>query len=248
MKQFRPKKSFGQNFLTQQRIVDRIINAAQLSGGETVVEVGPGFGILTRALAQSAQNVIAIEKDRYLYEQLVQGRGELKNVELIRGDALTIAPPSGEYLLIANIPYSITSPLLDHFIRDAYPHLPLRAVLLVQKEVAEKICAKPPRMNVLALHVQTFGDARSIATVSRRNFSPMPKVDSAIISIEFKKEENYSATYLKKYFELIHRAFQNKRKMLRRSLPHELLEKAGIDETRRPETLEIKEWHRLIEG
>lgn len=245
MKRFRAKKSFGQNFLKQQRIVDRIIREANLRGDETVVEVGPGFGILTKALSQHAKKIIAIEKDDFLYEQLAGSRGEGAHIDFIHADALDVAPPSKEYLLVSNIPYSITSPLLDHYIRNAYPNLPLRAVLLVQKEVAEKVCAKPPRMNVLALHVQTFGAPRYIATVSRRNFSPIPKVDSAVIVIDFKEGPTFSPAYFTKYFELIHAAFRTKRKMLRSSLPRELLESAGINESRRPETLGIDEWHRL---
>lgn len=250
---FHPKKSLGQNFLKNPRVVEKIIHAAGLSGDELVVEVGPGFGILTEALLKVAGRVIAIEKDSQLYSSLRVMplrvmREAHSNLELIHADALKIPPPKEPYFLIANIPYSITSPLLDHFIRDHPDRLPIRAVLLVQKEVAEKICAQPPHMNVLALHVQTFGKSKMIATVSRHNFQPVPKVDSAILKIEFPLSLRASAKKsinLKKYFELIHRGFSHKRKMLRRLLPAELLAKAGIEPTRRAETLSIEEWKKL---
>lgn len=240
---FHPKKSLGQNFLTNPRVVERIIRAACLSKDELVVEIGPGFGILTEALLKAAKRVIAIEKDSRLCMSL---RGSFKagiypNLTLIHADALEVPPPKEPYFLVANIPYGITSPLLDHFIRDNPNRLPVRAVLLVQKEVAQKICAKPPRMNVLALHVQTFGKPKIIATVSRHNFQPIPKVDSAILKIEF--SENVMVS--KKYFDLIHRGFSQKRKMLRSLLLPELLAKAGISGTRRAETLSIEEWKML---
>ncbi|MBI2639216.1 ribosomal RNA small subunit methyltransferase A [Candidatus Peregrinibacteria bacterium] len=244
IKKFHPRKSLGQNFLINPRVVQKIIEAADLKGIETVVEVGPGFGILTKTLLACARRVIAIEKDRTLYLSLRGSFSEQSNLKLIHADALKVPPPKEPYCLVANIPYSITSPLLDHFIRENPKNLPKRAVLLVQKEVAQKICAKPPRMNVLALHVQTFGSPRIIATVSRNNFKPVPKVDSAIIKIEFQKKE--LPTNLDEFFRLIHKGFSQKRKMLRNLLSPELLKKTGIEETRRAETLTIEEWNMLL--
>lgn len=240
---FHPKKSLGQNFLKNPRVVEKILRTANLSGNELVIEVGPGFGILTEALLARAKKVIAIEKDHALFSSLRGRFSGRSNLTLIHADALKIPPPKEPYFLIANIPYSITSPLLDHFIRDHPDRLPIRAVLLVQKEVAAKICAVPPHMNVLALHVQTFGKPKIIATVSRHNFQPVPKVDSAILKIEFYKNVVVS----KKYFELIHRGFSQKRKMLRSLLPPEFLAKTGIDPTRRAETLSIEEWEKLAQ-
>lgn len=250
---FHPKKSLGQNFLKNPRVVEKIIATAELKGDELIVEVGPGFGILTEALLKAAGRVIAIEKDRQLFENLhvtmSLSNGDRKKLQIIHADALKIPSPKEPYFLIANIPYSITSPLLDHFIRDHPDRLPVRAVLLVQKEVAQKICAKPPRMNVLALHVQTFGKPKIIATVSRHNFQPVPKVDSAILKIDFavslRAAAKQSTLDLKKYFNLIHRAFSQKRKMLRATLSLGLFQKANIDPTRRPETLSLEEWQRL---
>lgn len=250
---FHPKKSLGQNFLANPRIVEKIITTADLKKDEIVVEVGPGFGILTEKLLQCAKKVIAIEKDSRLFEFLHEKFAEQINsgkLELIHADALKIPPPKEPYSWISNIPYSITSPLLDHFIRENPENLPRYAILLVQKEVAQKLVARPPKMNVLALHVQTFGDPKIISIVSRANFKPMPKVDSAIIKIEFpktpKSPELKTEAAREKYSNLIHRAFLKKRKMLRATIPKELLKKAKITETRRPETLSINEWINLL--
>lgn len=249
---FHPQKSLGQNFLTNPRIVEKIIATADLNEEETVVEVGPGFGILTEELLKHAKKVIAIEKDTRLFEFLRKKFAEQiasGKLELIHADALKIPPPKAAYLWISNIPYSITSPLLDHFIRENPENLPQRTVLLVQKEVAQKLVATPPRMNVLALHIQTFGNPEIVADVSRMNFRPAPKVDSAIIKIEFpaisKSPELKNPAAREKYFNLIHRAFSQKRKMLRSTLPKELLQKAEITDSRRPETLSLTEWTKL---
>lgn len=242
--EFLPKKSLGQNFLINPHIVQKIIATAGLQGNELVVEIGPGFGILTEALLKTANQVIAIEKDSKLFEYLKNKFGRARNLKLIHGDALEIPPPAKPFSLIANIPYSITSPLLDHFIRNNHKNLPRFAVLLVQKEVAEKICETPPRMNVLALHVQTFGNPKIIVGVSKNNFNPRPKVDSAIIKIEFPLKPKINVDY-DKYFSLIHRAFGHKRKMLRSSLPEELLNRAKINPMRRPETLNVEDWANL---
>lgn len=241
---FRPKKSLGQNFLTNKRIVEKIIKTACLDPKDTVVEVGPGFGVLTEALLDCAKKVIAIEKDRRLFEYLADKFSRARNLELVHADVLNVPLPKTTYSLIANIPYSITSPILDHFIRENPTNLPQKAVLLVQKEVAQKLCAAPPRMNVLALHVQTFGRPKIIAPVSKNNFRPRPKVDSAIIKIDFPKTAEINVD-LGRYFDLIHCAFSQKRKMLKNSLPEALLTKANIDPARRPETISIEEWIKL---
>lgn len=239
---FQAKKSLGQNFLVNPHIVERIIKAADLHGDELVYEVGPGFGVLTQALLRAARKVVSIEKDTRLIDGLKEKFSAAKNFELIHADALTVPPPYEPYQLIANIPYSITSPLLDHFIREQPSHLPKKAVLLVQKEVAEKICAKPPRMNVLALHVQTFGTPKIIAKVSRNNFRPIPKVDSAILHIAFGQK---IPEKLPAYFDIIHRGFSKRRKMLRAFFDASKLQQCGIDPTRRAETLSVQEWERL---
>ncbi|MFA6521466.1 MAG: 16S rRNA (adenine(1518)-N(6)/adenine(1519)-N(6))-dimethyltransferase RsmA [Candidatus Gracilibacteria bacterium] len=244
---FAAKKSLGQNFLQNHAVLKKIIAAAQLTNDEIVIEVGPGMGALTEYLLKEAQKVIAIEKDTRLFKILSEKFAvsiESGKLELINGDALKIPPPNGPFKLVANIPYYITSPLIDHFVRDNPQNLPKLVVLLMQKEVAEKICAVPPHMNVLALHIQTFGDPKIIGMVSRHDFKPVPRVDSAILKIEFSGAQKVECD-LNKYFELIHTAFSQKRKMLRAVLDANLLKKAAVDPTRRPETLSAKEWEYL---
>lgn len=241
---FRPHKALGQNFLINPRIVQKIIETSGLSEEDFVVEVGPGFGVLTEALLNIGARVIAVEKDERLFAFLKNKFKNVENLELIHADALAFNPPEEPFFLVANIPYSITSPLIDHFIRDNYKFLPKRAVLLVQKEVAQKICALPPDMNVLALHVQTFGDTKMEGIVSKNNFQPRPKVDSAIIKIDFPKKPKMNVDY-EKYFGAIHRAFSKKRKMLRAVFGSDILEKAGIDPKRRPQTLSLSEWSKI---
>ncbi|MBP9718124.1 ribosomal RNA small subunit methyltransferase A [Candidatus Gracilibacteria bacterium] len=228
--------------MINQEIIERIIEAAQLQPGEEIIEVGPGKGILTKALLEAGCKVTAIEKDHDLIPLLKASFLDQKNFTLIHADALTIAPPTVPYKIVANIPYSITSPLLDHFIREQPENLPLKAVLLVQKEVAEKICSQPPHMNVLALHVQPFGVPKYLFKVGPENFRPSPKVDSAVIEITFAPLTEKLPT---NFFEMIHKGFSQKRKMLRNTIDPTHLEKAAIDPTRRPETLTIDEWKLL---
>ena len=244
MHNFKPKKSLGQNFLINRGIVEKIIDAAEMRGTETVVEIGPGFGTLTEALLTHAKRVIAIEKDARLIPALQKKFAGEKKLELVRADALQFPPPKKPYMLIANIPYYIASPLLDHFIRDNPKNIPSRAVLMLKKEVAQKLCAQPPQMNVLALHVQTFGTPKIIATVSKGSFRPVPKVDSAIVRIDFFKEP--PMIDYEKYFSLIHRGFSQKRKMLGSLIDRTLLEKVGIDPARRAQTLSVGEWEKLL--
>lgn len=232
---FSAKKHLGQNFLTNPSIVKKIIEAAEIQATDTVVEIGPGFGILTQALAEKTKKVISIEKDER-FIPILQKKLQ-NNVEIIHGDALQYLPKAADYLLVANIPYSITSPLLNHFImnpylkKEGYP--PKRAILMIQREVAKKLCAKPPDMNVLALHIQTCADVEYLFTVKKGSFRPIPQVDSAVVKIIPLSKPRVHGE-LHRYFETIHRAFSQKRKQLKKSL--------GIPDTRRPQELSIEEW------
>lgn len=259
---FRPSKKLGQNFLTNEAVVERIALAglSHCAHVDRIIEVGPGKGVLTKyLLSRSDKPVTAIEKDKRLYEYLSGIFAQeiaLKKLTLINDDVLNFPLPAEKYAIIANIPYSITSPLIDHFIRDAAMqkvqgkkiHMPSHAVLLVQKEVAEKVCEKAPHMNVLALHVQTFAQVKYLFKVAAGNFSPAPKVDSAVIEIavndDLLAENNAPQNPINytHYFDLIHRAFSQKRKMLRSTIGEDTCIAAHIDPTRRPETLRIEEW------
>lgn len=237
------KKNFGQNFLTNPGVLQKMIEAAELDKNDTVVEIGPGLGTLTIALAAVAGKIIAVEKDKNLIPILQENLKHFTNVSLIEMDALNFNPPQKKYKIVANIPYNITSPLIDHFIRDQYMTqynkyrcniaIPSMLLLMVQYEVAKKITAMPPDMNVLALHVQTFANIKYLFKVSKGSFYPSPKVDSAVIKITPLLKPRVNCD-LKIYFDAIHRAFSQKRKQLKRSL--------GIADTRRPQELSINDW------
>lgn len=248
--QFKHQKSLGQNFLRHPEIAEKIAAAGNITKNDTVVEIGPGLGILTEYLAKSAGNVIAIELDKRLQEPLEKKIQFSPNVTLIFENALTWDPPKTPYKIIANIPYSITSPLLNHFIKDQFMkkngNTPTHLILMVQQEVAKKICATPPDMNVLALNVQTFGKAKYRFAVSKNAFIPQPKVESGVIEIEIYDKPLVPREHLEKYFSLISIAFSQKRKMLGTSLKKYLNEKSGIDPKRRPETLTAEDWKKII--
>lgn len=236
------KKSLGQNFLKDKKVLAKIIKTADISPSDHIIEVGPGHGILTEELAKTAKEVTTIELDDRLIPILKEKFAHLQNIELIHQNALDFPPPSTPYKLVANIPYYITSPLISHFLHT--DNRPTKIVLLVQKEVAEKICADK-KMNVLALHVKNFGKPRIIATVPPSAFKPQPKVNSAILEIEVYKKpiiEDY-----KRPFRLIHQAFSQSRKKLSNSLHQhkEALTKLDLAD-KRPEHLTLENWKKLL--
>lgn len=260
-------RKLGQHFLTSTAIAKRIVESANIQPSDVVWEVGPGKGMLTRFLVEKAKQVIAIEKDRNLVSFLKEKFKGAKNLEIMEGDILKIqnvnistqgGSTSGgrnqndnikskipkKYKIVANVPYYITSRFLRLFLEET-PHKPQSMVLMIQKEVAERICAKPPHMNLLALSVQAFGKPRILFRVSAGSFSPPPEVDSAVIAIE-----NISGTFFKKhhispkeFFELPKKAFSQKRKMLRRSIPD-----VGHPEftIKRPQELSLEDWASLV--
>jgi 16S rRNA (adenine1518-N6/adenine1519-N6)-dimethyltransferase len=233
------KKSLGQNFLKDRSVLEKIIDAAELSKDDYVIEVGPGKGILTQELIKRGARVTAIELDDRLIKQL----SRIKNLDLIHGNALDFIPPEEDYKIVANIPYYITSPLISHFLEAKTR--PSKMVLLVQKEVAEKICAQPGDMNVLAIHVQVFGKPRIVCKVPASAFDPQPKVDSAVIVIDV-YDEPLVKDY-KRFFGVMHRAFSGKRKKLSNTLPDlkERLNELGLADLR-PEKLSLQDWMKLI--
>jgi len=252
-KNIKAKKSFSQNFLINRSVLDKIIHAAELENTDNVIEIGCGLGVLTRELAQYAKNVIVYEKDADMIQIAKENTREFKNIEFINADVLKIEPPNKKYKLNAIIPYSITSLILKHFLVAA-AYRPLKIVFLIQKEVAEKICALPPKMNVLALMVQVFGKPQIIARVPAANFLPPPKVDSAILKIDMHSApmiKNY-----KKFFEIVRSAFNQKRKLLSQTLAkltkkqkseiEKILIKSNINPLSRPENLSIKNWNIII--
>lgn len=239
-------KSFGQNFLIDKDILQKIINSAKISKQDLVIEIGPGLGVLTNELAKIAKKVTSIELDKKLIPILQETLQGHNNIEIINQDALKTPPPKTKYKVVANIPYNITSPLLNQFLQTK--NKPTSLTLLVQKEVAEKLCQKEPKMSILSLQVALFGKAEIISKVPSSCFHPAPKVESAIIHIEtYKKtDKNYLPDEkAKKILSLAKIAFSQKRKKLKNTLKN-FIKETDLDLTRRPQTLSIKEWLSLI--
>jgi 16S rRNA (adenine1518-N6/adenine1519-N6)-dimethyltransferase len=251
------QKRLGQNFLIDQTALAKIVDAANLTSSDFVVEIGPGLGVLTAELVKKAGNVLSIELDARLIPILKENI-PAGNLEIINADALQMPLPDIAYKLVANIPYYITSPILNHFLQPKTPteKRPTLIVLLVQKEVAEKVCALPSDHSVLSLQVQVFGKPEIVGKVSASSFFPAPDVDSAILRITPRAEPAVKDTAL--FFRLIHATFAQRRKTLSNSLQNGLgknkeeitaaLSKAGIKPTARPQELSLPDWQRLIDA
>ena len=248
------KKHLGQNFLYDPSILRRILDAAELKSEDTVVEIGPGPGRMTAMLADRVKKVIAIELDKTLYGRLTQELSAHENIELVHGDALEYRYDAlEEFRVVANIPYYITTPilftLLEHRSR-------LRSITItLQKEVAYRIVAGPggKEYGVLSLMVQYYGKPELKFIVPKGAFRPVPKVDSALVHIGILGEPAVSVKDEKFFFRVIKTAFSQRRKMLANSLKpvaediKERLLAAGIEPTRRPETLSMEEFARLAD-
>jgi 16S rRNA (adenine1518-N6/adenine1519-N6)-dimethyltransferase len=255
----RANKSLGQNFLQDPFALKEIIASAQIQATDTVLEIGPGLGSLTRYLAASAKEVIAIELDRNLLAPLQAVLAPYQNVRVIQGDILELSVEdiinANDYLVVANIPYYITSAVIRHLLESNTK--PRRIILTIQKEVAERICAKPGDMSLLALSVQIYGKPYIAARIPAEAFFPAPKVDSAVLCIDIYPVPQIKTELLNTFFHLIKAGFSQKRKTLRNSLSsglhiassaaEEMLVQANIDSKRRAETLSIEEWEQLSE-
>lgn len=176
----RAKKSYGQNFLVDRNVVGKIIAAAEIVPGEAVLEVGPGTGALTAALVAAGARVTAVEADRDLIPALREKFGD--SIDLIQGDIQSYTLPPTRYKLIANIPYNITSELIHRFLTVDHP--PARMVLMVQREVADRMAARPPDMSLLSVACQLYAEVARVANVPAGAFRPIPKVDSAVVRLD----------------------------------------------------------------
>ena len=255
----RPHKGLGQNFLQDPIALEKIVSAAQIQPTDTVLEIGPGLGSLTRYLAASAKEIIAVELDQHLLPPLKASLAQYSNVRIIHGDILELnlneLIRTNDYIVAANIPYYITSAVIRHLLES--DSKPQRIVLTIQKEVAQRICEKPGDMSLLALSVQVYGKPRIAALIPAGAFVPSPNVDSSVLTIEIYPEPLIPKGLLDTFFRLIKAGFGQKRKTLRNALSSglyisptaaaELLHRAEIDPMRRAETLSIEEWQRLCE-
>lgn len=251
------KKSLGQNFLHDLGVLSEIVKAGELTDKDTVVEIGPGRGFLTDELVKRAGHVVAVELDEDLLPGLKAGYLTNKNFTLVHQDALTFVPPKEPYKLIANIPYYITSPILNHFLYEQFTggNPPTLMVVMVQKEVAEKIIAKKEKHSVLSLQVHLFGDPELVCVVPKHAFRPVPQVDSAVLKIRVHPQPKIKGD-LKKLFWLFHVSFAQKRKKLTNNLSNvlhkstqeirDLLTKLEINPDTRAEDLTMIEWQKLF--
>jgi len=254
------KKSLGQNFLTDEHALQAIVMAAGITPEHTVLEIGPGIGSLTRYLAASARRVIAVELDESLGPALQEVLSPFANVEIIFGDILKVdlaeshlEPP---YLVVANIPYYITSAVIRRSLENMIK--PQRIILTIQKEVARRICQKPGDLSLLALSVQVYGQPKILFDIAAGAFYPAPQVDSSVLCIDLFHEPLIPLQDLNRFFQWIKAGFSQKRKKLRNSLaaglnrsPAEIegvFFRANIDPQRRAETLSIQEWKQLIQA
>ncbi len=243
----KPSKRLGQNFLISQKVLNKIVKTADLSKNDTVLEVGPGLGILTQELAQRVRKVIAVEKDKRIVETLKDVLKGHNNIKIIHDDILKIKNYKiKNYKIVANIPYYLTSPLIRLFLESKTP--PQEMILLIQKEVAQRICASPPKMSLLAVSVQFYSQPQIISYVSKKSFWPQPKVDSAIIKISNIKKP--TGIDIEKFFKLVKAGFSHPRKQLINNLPGQQIKKAltqcHLDIKVRAENLRVEDWLKLF--
>lgn len=252
----RPKKSFGQNFLIDKNILKKIISTAAIKKTDNVLEVGPGLGFLTVELAKSAKRVIAVEKDKKMFEILekVLADEKLKNVQLINQDILKLKEVDVEkmfdgkpYRIVANLPYNITSNFLRKFLEVSYP--PQDMILMIQREVADRIVATPPNMSILSVSVQLYSEPRIKFIVKPSSFYPAPKVESAIIHLSDIRQNVFGDG--EEIMKLVKQGFSQKRKQLKNNLKKlvnsEMFDKVGLSPQARAEELSVQDWVNLAD-
>ena len=253
------KKSLGQNFLTNSTVPEKMADAGKITGKDTILEIGPGTGMLTRTFLARGAKVVAIEADPRAVEILHETFPEaIKNRKLIlihgdiremRAEDIPVSPH--DYILIANIPYYLSGYLFRYFLSGDIQ--PKRLVFLVQKEVAERI-ARDEKESLLSLSVKAFGVPRYVSTVKRGNFRPQPKIDSAIIAVDKISKERFAEVPETFFFDVLHFGFAAKRKMLLgnlakqfdRTLLENTFDSLGIPQNSRGEDLDIHTWTRLV--
>ena len=246
-----PKKSLGQHWLKDKAALAHIVDLAELTESDTVLEIGPGMGDLTKLLAAKAGKVVAVELD----EKLAANLPKADNLQAVSADILeydlTELPAS--YKVVANIPYYLTGKLLRTLIESS--NSPSKMVLLLQKEVAQRITAQPGDMSVLAVSVQLKYQTKLGEGIPASLFHPPPKVDSQVLVLDKREASLFEITDEKQFFQVVKAGFSGRRKKLRGSLSaglridkpeaDELLEKAGVDGNLRAQNLSLEDWHKI---
>lgn len=252
-----PKKSLGQNFLHDPNALEKIVAVAELMPTDTVVEIGPGTGALTEVLAQRARHVIAIELDDRMKPVLEEQLAPYNNVVLVFDDILKVdvlqLVGTKDFVVVANVPYYITSAILKHLLETH--RRPRRLVLTMQLEVAERIVAPVGDLSLLAVSVQFFGKAQIMTRLNPAVFWPRPDVASAVLKIDTYDKPPVDVPDVDSFFNVVRAGFSQKRKQLKNALgaglhldnaeAESLIEQAGLDARRRAETLSLAEWAAL---
>ncbi|WP_302488863.1 16S rRNA (adenine(1518)-N(6)/adenine(1519)-N(6))-dimethyltransferase RsmA [uncultured Mitsuokella sp.] len=257
----RMSKKLGQNFLIDARIVQGIVDAAEIQPGDRVLEIGPGIGTLTQGLAEAGADVTAVELDKKLPAVLKETLKAYDNVRIVPGDILKVNIPEimgeGPFKVAANLPYYITTPILMTLLER---HLPItQMVTMVQKEVAERMTARPGSRiyGALSVAVQYYTEPEIVLDVPPRSFIPAPEVMSVVVSCRVRKEPAVKVSDEKLFFRVVKAAFGQRRKTLMNALKgggfpkeavRDALETSGIDPTRRGETLTLAEFGRLADA
>jgi 16S rRNA (adenine1518-N6/adenine1519-N6)-dimethyltransferase len=266
--ELQPTRGMGQNFLIDGNALDAIVAAGDVAPADTVIEVGPGLGVLTWELAQRAGHVIAVELDRRLAERLRSELPDRRMLTIVQGDILTLAPealltadghaPPRSYKVVSNLPYAITSPVLRHFLESLRP--PELMVVLVQREVAERIAATPGDMSVLAHAIQIYAEPEVLTRVPSEAFIPAPAVESAVLRLRVRATPAIDAEQAPGVMRVIKAGFLHARKQIGNALPAGLaamglgvdrpralaaLDAARVATERRAETLSLAEWEAI---
>lgn len=258
-----PSKEYGQNYLISEKPIREIVEAGELTKDDVVVEIGPGFGVLTLAIAPHVKKIVAFEIEKKLQDYWEEKQKEYKNIEIVWGNFVYQFPEIQQdfpknYKVLANVPYQITSQIIRMLLEAKNP--PERIIIMVQKEVAHRICAKPGEMSVLAISVQYYGTPKIVTKVTKGNFFPSPKVDSAVINIRPRKHENTESTKAlfsdERFFEVVRAGFAHPRKQVWRNLSeglhlesekikHILISLVGNEKVR-AEELSVEDWKIIV--
>jgi 16S rRNA (adenine1518-N6/adenine1519-N6)-dimethyltransferase len=255
----KPNKTFGQNFLLDEIVLQDMVDVAKVNDKDTVIEVGPGITNLTKFLLDKAGQVVAIEKDDQFISLLNSLKKKNKHFSYIKDDVLLVdleelTKDFSDYKVVANIPYYVTGKIIQKFL--AAKNKPQSMTMLMQKEVAQNLTAKPGNLNLLAISVQLHGEAKLVEVVPARSFFPAPKVDSAVVHIELYKKPKYKVEDEKFFYKVLKACFMGKRKQIHNTLTNNLgldkknvediLQQCGIQPTTRPQQLSIAQWLDLV--
>ncbi len=250
----RASKKLGQNFLIDKNILDKIIQSSHLTKNDIVLEIGAGIGTLTRELAETAKKVIAIEKDKRLVELLKISLAKFKNLEILQGDIMKfLPPPEKNYKIVANLPYNIALPIIRKFIEEK--NSPQEMILMLQKEVAQKICSGKSSLPKIA--IELYAKSEILFFVPKESFWPMPKVDGAVIKIT-DIQKNVPKVDKDLFFKILKAGFAHPRKTILNNLSKKLdiekekvnswLENSKINPKKRAEDLTLKNWLTLVQN